>query len=130
LMGTAQLSAVGPPAYLGAAVLVAGWLPLLVGARLCGVRLRPGRILMGAGLSAFIGGFCSLELVRHGLLASPESEILLPGTGLAVHALVRYALLGGAGALCADWLLDALGRVRPESSKANLKESTADGDLC
>lgn len=89
-----------------------GWSPLWV---LLLMRRRPvhiSRILMGAGLAGFVGGMCSVELRRHGLLIEAAHSVPLLVFGLRLEEVLRFALLGGAGVLVTDALLNRLFRRR------------------
>ncbi len=89
---------------------VLGWLPLWVVALLLRQRIRPGRILFGAALAGFVGGMCTVELRRYGLLAAPFSSISLGIHDLHLDEVIQFALLGAAGALAVEILLDRAGR--------------------
>jgi hypothetical protein len=89
--------------------LAAGWLPLWAVALLLKQKLRWGRILMGAGLSGFVGGMCAVELRRHGLLPGAPGALVLPFHELHLDEILHFALLGAAGALGAEVILDRTG---------------------
>lgn len=105
-MSAPQWQAAPPATLLSILALLAGWLPLLLAGLALRLRIRPARLLLGAALASFVGGMCCAELRRHGLLALPEDAMLLAGNGLALHEMVRFALLGAAGALWGEALLD------------------------
>ncbi len=107
-VGNAQLSGPGPGLAPAILLLIAGWLPVLAAARLLRVRLQPGRLAMGAALSAFVGGMCCVELRRYGLLALPTGAITLWNNGLAVHDILRFGLMGAAGAAGCEILLSRI----------------------
>ena len=85
------------------------WLPLWLGFRLIGHRVRPGRVLLGAALTAFVGGMCCAELRRYGFLQPLPGELTLPVAELRLHEASRFFFLGGAAALVGDFILDRLG---------------------
>jgi hypothetical protein len=83
-----------------------GWLPLWVLAVALRQTIRPGRILFGAALVGFVGGMCTVELRRYGLLAAPGSAISLPIHDLHLDEVIQFAILGAAGALASEIFLD------------------------
>jgi hypothetical protein len=76
-------------------------------------KLRPSRLLLGALLCGVAGGMGASELRLRGLQGAPAGSVLLPVLDLPLEELLRYALLGAAGALVGEVLLDRADRVGP-----------------
>ncbi len=91
-------------------LLAAGWLPLWILAALTRRKIRPGRLLMGAGLAAFVGGMCALEMRRHGLLAALPDGVVLGPLSFHLDEVLRFAFLGATGALAGETVLDRVYR--------------------
>ncbi len=96
--------------------LACAWLPLWIIALVLRQRIRPGRLLMGAGLVGFVGGMCAVELRRYGLLASLPDAISLPVFSLHVDEVLRFAFWGATGALAGEVVLDIVERPATEPS--------------
>jgi len=95
-------------------LLAAGWAPLWLAALWRRRDVRPGRVLFGALLVGFVGGMCSVELRRHGLISPSSGDIELPVVGVRLGEAARFALIGAAGAVFEGILLSKEGR-RPEA---------------
>jgi hypothetical protein len=105
-----------------------GWLPLLALAFALKQKLRPRRMLFAAGLVGFVGAMCAVELRRYGLLAVPASAVVLPIHDLHLDEVIEFAIIGAAGALAQDILLDRTGTTAEREPEPAEDEGPAGSD--